>query len=170
MPWSGARSQRKNHRSRGEPEPRADTPIQGSQGGPALQDQAQQSNPHQEHPDDVTKAEIIHPGILFGRVTNVLVLKGRNQVFLEMEEEVFTVTIVNRSTNCVAQLQERSVHVQFSNNPALKTYRSRSNTSAAQALASAGANKVSGGPNTVLRVIMKNTSHPRRHLAGLLQG
>ena len=31
-------------------------------------------------PNDVTEAEIIHLGIPFGRVTNVLVLKGKNQV------------------------------------------------------------------------------------------
>ena len=33
-------------------------------------------------PNDVTEAEIIHLGIPFGRVTNVLVLKGKNQVGL----------------------------------------------------------------------------------------
>ena len=60
----------------------------------------------------------------------------------------------------VAQLQERSFHVQFSNNPALKTYQTHSKTLAAQALVSAGANKVSGGPNTVLKVIVKHTRHP----------
>jgi len=32
-------------------------------------------------PNDVTEAEIVHLGIPFGRVTNVLVLKGKNQVF-----------------------------------------------------------------------------------------
>jgi hypothetical protein len=31
-------------------------------------------------PNEVTEAEIIHLGIPFGRVTNVLVLKGKNQV------------------------------------------------------------------------------------------
>ena len=38
-------------------------------------------------PNDVTEAEIIHLGIPFGRVTNVLVLKGKNQAFLEMDDE-----------------------------------------------------------------------------------
>lgn len=33
-------------------------------------------------PNDVTEAEIVHLGIPFGRVTNVLVLKGKNQVRL----------------------------------------------------------------------------------------
>ena len=72
-------------------------------------------------PNDVTEAEIIHLGIPFGRVTNVLVLKGKNQAFLEMEEESSAVAMVNYFTNCVAQLRERSVYVQFSNHTALKT-------------------------------------------------
>lgn len=33
-------------------------------------------------PSEVSEAEIIHLGIPFGRVTNVLVLKGKNQVNL----------------------------------------------------------------------------------------
>ena len=36
-------------------------------------------------PSDVTEAEVIHLGIPFGRVTNVLVLKGKNQVWLNGE-------------------------------------------------------------------------------------
>ncbi len=35
-------------------------------------------------PNDVTEAEIVHLGIPFGRVTNVLVLKGKNQVFYHL--------------------------------------------------------------------------------------
>lgn len=31
-------------------------------------------------PNEVTEAEVIHLGIPFGKVTNVLVLKGKNQV------------------------------------------------------------------------------------------
>jgi len=118
-------------------------------------------------PNDVTEAEIIHLGIPFGRVTNVLVLKGKNQAFLEMEEESSAVSMVNYFTNCVAQLRERSVYVQFSNHTALKTDQTHSNASAsaqaalqaAQALAGAGENK-SGGPNTVLRVIVEHMVYP----------
>ena len=51
-------------------------------------------------------------------VTNALVLKGRNQVFLEMEEEAVeedepsAITLVNYFTNNVMQLRERSIYVQ----------------------------------------------------------
>jgi len=118
-------------------------------------------------PNDVTEAEIIHLGIPFGRVTNVLVLKGKNQAFLEMEEEPSAVSMVNYFTNCVAQLRERSVYVQFSNHTSLKTDQTHSNASAsaqaalqaAQALAGAGENKA-GGPNTVLRVIVEHMVYP----------
>jgi len=118
-------------------------------------------------PNDVTEAEIIHLGIPFGRVTNVLVLKGKNQAFLEMEEEPSAVSMVNYFTNCVAQLRERSVYVQYSNHTSLKTDQTHSNASAsaqaalqaAQALAGAGENKA-GGPNTVLRVIVEHMVYP----------
>ena len=119
-------------------------------------------------PNDVTEAEIIHLGIPFGRVTNVLVLKGKNQAFLEMEEESSAISMVNYFTNCVAQLRERSVYVQFSNHTALKTDQTHSNATAsaqaalqaAQALAGAGESNKAGGPNTVLRVIVEHMVYP----------
>jgi len=139
-------------------------------------------------PNDVTEAEIIHLGIPFGRVTNVLVLKGKNQAFLEMDDESSASAMVNYFTNCVAQLRERSVYVQFSNHKELKTDQTHSNASASaqaalqaaqaltgteqaaqnggggsmgQPIATKTSNVVSGagghgsgGPNTVLRVIV----------------
>jgi len=81
-------------------------------------------------PSDVSEAEIIHLGIPFGRVTNVLVLKGKNQAFLEMDDEASASNMVNYYTNCVAQLRDRSVYVQFSNHKELKTDQTHSNASA----------------------------------------
>lgn len=157
-------------------------------------------------PNDVTEAEIIHLGIPFGRVTNVLVLKGKNQAFLEMDDESSASAMVNYFTNCVAQLRERSVYVQFSNHKELKTDQTHSNASAsaqaalqaAQALTGAeksgmnngsstpgsgssstivanqasalsaasaqtgggGNGAATGGPNTVLRVIVEHMVYP----------
>lgn len=119
-------------------------------------------------PSDVTEAEIIHLGIPFGRVTNVLVLKGKNQAFLEMEDEQAAQSMVSYFTNCVAQLRERSVYVQFSNHKELKTDQTHSNASAsaqaalqaAQALSGQENTKVAGGPNTVLRVIVEHMVYP----------
>ena len=46
-----------------------------------------------------------------------------------MEEEPTAVSMVNYFTNCVAQLRERSVYVQFSNHTSLKTDETHSNAS-----------------------------------------
>ena len=116
-------------------------------------------------PSDVSEAEIIHLGIPFGRVTNVLVLKGKNQAFLEMEDEVSATSMVNYFTNCVAQLRERSVYVQFSTHKELKTDQTHSNASAsaqaalqaAQALSGQEKPVQSGGPN---RVIVEHMVYP----------
>ena len=100
--------------------------------------------------------------------------------------------MVNYFTNCVAQLRERSVYVQFSNHRELKTDQTHSNASAsAQAALQAasaltgtdqaaqnggssmagqaikttpnvqvGGQHGSGGPNTVLRVIVEHMVYP----------
>lgn len=119
-------------------------------------------------PNEVTEAEIIHLGIPFGRVTNVLVLKGKNQAFLEMADETAASTMVQYFTTCVAQLRGRAVYVQFSNHRELKTDQTHSNANAsaqaalqaAQALSGSTPNEVQGGPNTVLRVIVEHMVYP----------
>ncbi|XP_066993491.1 polypyrimidine tract-binding protein 2 isoform X12 [Anabrus simplex] len=117
-------------------------------------------------PNEVTEAEIIHLGIPFGRVTNVLVLKGKNQAFLEMADEVAASTMVTYFTNCMAQLRGRAVYVQFSNHKELKTDQTHSNANASAqaalqaASALSGQNETQGGPNTVLRVIVEHMVYP----------
>nr|CAD7425365.1 unnamed protein product [Timema monikensis] len=117
-------------------------------------------------PNEVTEAEIIHLGIPFGRVTNVLVLKGKNQAFLEMADEVAASTMVNYFTSCMAQLRGRAVYVQFSNHKELKTDQTHSNANASAqaalqaASALSGQNDTQGGPNTVLRVIVEHMVYP----------
>ncbi|XP_053602110.1 polypyrimidine tract-binding protein 2 isoform X4 [Plodia interpunctella] len=78
-------------------------------------------------PNETTEAEIIQLGLPFGRVTNVLVLKGKNQAFLEMAEEISAVAMVAYFGGCVAQLRGRAVYVQFSNHKELKTDQTHSN-------------------------------------------
>jgi len=93
-------------------------------------------------PTDVSETEIVHLGIPFGRVNNVLVLKGKNQAFLEMFEESAAISMVNYFTTCAAQLRGRSVFVQYSTHTELKTDSSHSNAnSAAQVRARAHHNK-----------------------------
>ncbi|XP_066603847.1 polypyrimidine tract-binding protein 2 isoform X3 [Prorops nasuta] len=131
-------------------------------------------------PNDVSEAEIIHLGLPFGRVTNVLVLKGKNQAFLEMADEGAAATMVTYYASCVAQLRNRAVYVQFSNHRELKTDQTHSNavSSSTNTIANTSNNtnaqaalqaqnqggqvqgETQGGPNTVLRVIVEHMLYP----------
>ncbi|KAG1668406.1 Polypyrimidine tract-binding protein 1 [Nymphon striatum] len=141
-------------------------------------------------PNEVTETEIIQLGMPFGRVTNVLVLKGKNQAFLEMAEEASASEMVKYFLQSNAQIRGRSVYVQYSNHKELKTDSSHSNafvsfkhgvmlpvvfsqqTSTQAALQAAqafighqssqnsGNSDTQGGPNTVLRVIVEQMLYP----------
>lgn len=60
-------------------------------------------------------------GVQFGRVTNVLVLKGKNQAFLEMADEGTATTMVTYFTTNPPTVRGRTVYVQYSNHRELKT-------------------------------------------------
>ncbi|GFT50356.1 polypyrimidine tract-binding protein 1 [Nephila pilipes] len=118
---------------------------------------------------DATETEIIHLGISFGRVTNVLLLKGKNQAFLEMSDEASATSMVNYYANSGAPfIRGRNVYVQFSNHKELKTENSHAagnNTAqaalqAAQVLLNHSTSDTQGGPNTVLRVVVDNQLYP----------
>lgn len=131
-------------------------------------------------PNEVSEGEIIHLGLPFGRVTNVLVLKGKNQAFLEMSDESAATTMVTYYASCIAQLRGRAVYVQYSNHRELKTDQAHSNNAVSSPtndeantsknsnnqVALPGQNQVSsqgetqGGPNTVLRVIVEHMIYP----------
>ncbi|XP_015117071.1 polypyrimidine tract-binding protein 1 isoform X4 [Diachasma alloeum] len=117
---------------------------------------------------DVLESEIIHLGMPFGRVTNVLVLKGKNQAFLEMADENAATTMVGYYAASGASLRGRAVYVQFSNHRELKTDQAHSNANtntqvalqAAQGQTVQGQGDTQGGPNTVLRVIVEHMIYP----------
>lgn len=131
-------------------------------------------------PNEVSETEIIHLGLPFGRVTNVLVLKGKNQAFLEMADENAAATMVTYYASGIAQLRGRAVYVQFSNHRELKTDQTHSNNAVSSPtndvantsensnnqVAIPGQNQVAsagetqGGPNTVLRVIVEHMLYP----------
>lgn len=77
-------------------------------------------------PNESGEAEVIQLGVPFGRVTNVLVLKGKNQAFLEMADEVSAAAMVACFNNSPPQVRGRTVYVQFSNHRELKTDQSHS--------------------------------------------
>ncbi|KAF8794097.1 Polypyrimidine tract-binding protein 1 like protein [Argiope bruennichi] len=117
---------------------------------------------------DATETEIIHLGISFGRVTNVLLLKGKNQAFLEMADEASAASMVSYYANSGAPLiRGRNVYVQFSNHKELKTENAHAtgNNTAQAALQAAQVllnhtSDTQGGPNTVLRVVVDNQLYP----------
>lgn len=64
---------------------------------------------------------MIQLGVQFGRVSNVLVLKGKNQAFLEMADENSAAAMVACLSANPPQVRGRTVYVQFSNHRELKT-------------------------------------------------
>jgi polypyrimidine tract-binding protein 1 len=84
-------------------------------------------------PSDVTEGEIISLGLPFGKVTNLLMLKGKNQVFTEMNTHEAADTMVNCYMSVAPALCGQPVYMQFSNYKELKTdsspYQARARTS-----------------------------------------
>ncbi|XP_053596379.1 polypyrimidine tract-binding protein 2 isoform X1 [Microplitis demolitor] len=131
---------------------------------------------------EVSESEIINLGMPFGRVTNVLVLKGKNQAFLEMADENAATTMVGYYASSGAALRGRAVYVQYSNHRELKTDQAHSNAVSSLATntivnklnnsntqvalqVAQGQNiqspgETQGGPNTVLRVIIEHMIYP----------
>lgn len=99
-------------------------------------------------PSDVTEGEVISLGLPFGKVTNLLMLKGKNQVqglgllwggrrasrvqawlthdprpqaFIEMNTEEAANTMVNYYTSVTPVLRGQPIYIQFSNHKELKT-------------------------------------------------
>lgn len=64
----------------------------------------------------------------FGRVTNVLVLKGKNQAFLEMADEISATAMCSVFNTTPPSIRGRTVYVQFSNHRELKTDQNHSIT------------------------------------------
>nr|XP_016846558.1 PREDICTED: polypyrimidine tract-binding protein 3 isoform X3 [Anolis carolinensis] len=126
-------------------------------------------------PNDVTEAEVISLGLPFGRVTNLLMLKGKSQAFLEMASEEAAVTMVNYYTPITPHLRSQPVYIQYSNHRELKTDNlpNQARTQAALQAVSAvqsGGLALTGAPATegglppgqssVLRIIVENLFYP----------
>uniref|UniRef100_A0A671ERK0 Polypyrimidine tract-binding protein 3 n=1 Tax=Rhinolophus ferrumequinum TaxID=59479 RepID=A0A671ERK0_RHIFE len=126
-------------------------------------------------PSDVTEAEVISLGLPFGKVTNLLMLKGKSQAFLEMASEEAAVTMVNYYTPVTPHLRSQPIFIQYSNHRELKTD-NLPNQARAQAalqavsavqsgsLALPGAPTNEGtilpGQSPVLRIIIENLFYP----------
>ncbi|GAB1288547.1 Polypyrimidine tract-binding protein 3 [Apodemus speciosus] len=126
-------------------------------------------------PCDVTEAEVISLGLPFGKVTNLLMLKGKSQAFLEMASEEAAVTMINYYTPVTPHLRSQPVYIQYSNHRELKTdnlpnqARAQAALQAVSAVQSGnlslpGATSNEGpllpGQSPVLRIIIENLFYP----------
>ncbi|XP_017346637.1 polypyrimidine tract-binding protein 1a [Ictalurus punctatus] len=124
-------------------------------------------------PSDINEAEVISLGLPFGKVTNLLMLKGKNQAFLEMNTEESAQTMVNYYSSVTPVIRNHPVFMQYSNHKELKTDNSPNQVRAQAALQAvnavqtasvplsgmdAGGSGGSGSP--VLRVIVENLFYP----------
>ncbi|NXL39873.1 PTBP1 protein, partial [Glaucidium brasilianum] len=128
-------------------------------------------------PSDVTEAEVISLGLPFGKVTNLLMLKGKNQAFIEMNTEEAANTMVNYYTTVTPVLRSQPIYIQFSNHKELKTDNSANQARAQAALqavnsvqsgtlalsasaAAVDAGMAMAGQSPVLRIIVENLFYP----------
>ncbi|XP_028824433.1 polypyrimidine tract-binding protein 2 isoform X3 [Denticeps clupeoides] len=125
-------------------------------------------------PNEVTETEIIALGLPFGKVTNILSLKGKNQAFLELGTEEAAITMVNYYTAVTPHVRNVPVFIQYSNHKELKT--DNAGNQRAQAVLQAVSAVQSGGtptsgstasesaltpaPSPVLRIIIDNMFYP----------
>uniref|UniRef100_A0A2K5XJH8 Polypyrimidine tract-binding protein 1 n=1 Tax=Mandrillus leucophaeus TaxID=9568 RepID=A0A2K5XJH8_MANLE len=128
-------------------------------------------------PIDVTEGEVISLGLPFGKVTNLLMLKGKNQAFIEMNTEEAANTMVNYYTSVTPVLRSQPIYIQFSNHKELKTDSSPNQARAQAALqavnsvqsgnlalaasaAAVDAGMAMAGQSPVLRIIVENLFYP----------
>uniref|UniRef100_W5M513 Polypyrimidine tract-binding protein 1 n=1 Tax=Lepisosteus oculatus TaxID=7918 RepID=W5M513_LEPOC len=127
-------------------------------------------------PLEVTEAEVISLGVPFGKVTNLLMLKGKNQAFIEMASEDAAITMVNYYTTATPHLRNQPVFIQYSNHRELKTDNLPNQARAQAALqtvnavhsgnmtlsssASASDGTLMPGQSPVLRIIVENLFYP----------
>uniref|UniRef100_G1NY20 Polypyrimidine tract-binding protein 2 n=1 Tax=Myotis lucifugus TaxID=59463 RepID=G1NY20_MYOLU len=126
-------------------------------------------------PGEVTETEVIALGLPFGKVTNILMLKGKNQAFLELATEEAAVTMVNYYSAVTPHLRNQPIYIQYSNHKELKTDNTL-NQSRAQAVLQAvtavqtantplsgtavSESAVTPAQSPVLRIIIDNMYYP----------
>nr|XP_034314192.1 polypyrimidine tract-binding protein 1 isoform X2 [Crassostrea gigas] len=117
-------------------------------------------------PPDCTEADVVQLGMPYGKMSNVLLLKQKNQAFLEFLDEQAAVTMVSFHQQNPAQIRMKPVYVQFSNHKELKTDQANSFQNATAQAALQAASAVMGGPTeegqkrTTLRIIVEHLVYP----------
>ena len=93
--------------------------------------------------------DVIQLGLPFGKITNMLALKNKNQAFLEFADTASAVTMVSFYNNANNRVQPmlggKPIYVQFSQHKELRTSTSHSNANAQTQAALQAAQSVTGG-------------------------
>ncbi|XP_020514150.3 polypyrimidine tract-binding protein 1 isoform X4 [Labrus bergylta] len=114
-------------------------------------------------PNDITEAEVISLGLPFGDITNLLMLKAKNQAFLEMNSEEAAQNMVGYYSTMMPIIRHHPVYVQFSNHKELKTDNSPNQEraqAALRALSTPHMDTAVVAPSSVLRVVVENLVYP----------
>ncbi|XP_037652577.1 polypyrimidine tract-binding protein 1a isoform X2 [Sebastes umbrosus] len=128
-------------------------------------------------PNDINEAEVIGLGLPFGKVTNLLMLKGKNQAFLEMTSEECAQTMVSYYSSVTPVIRNHPIYMQYSTHKELKTdnspnqVRAQAALQAVNALHGGGMASMAipadpatmggaGSQSPVLRVIVENLFYP----------
>uniref|UniRef100_A0A3Q2D1G8 Polypyrimidine tract binding protein 1a n=1 Tax=Cyprinodon variegatus TaxID=28743 RepID=A0A3Q2D1G8_CYPVA len=128
-------------------------------------------------PNDINEAEVISLGLPFGKVTNLLMLKGKNQAFLELNSEECAQTMVSYYSSVTPVIRNQPIYMQYSTHKELKTDNSPNQVRAQAALQAVNAlhgggmasmaiptdaSSMAGGvaQSPVLRVIVENLFYP----------
>ncbi|XP_031165574.1 polypyrimidine tract-binding protein 1a isoform X1 [Sander lucioperca] len=128
-------------------------------------------------PNDINEAEVIGLGLPFGKVTNLLMLKGKNQAFLELNSEECAQTMVSYYSSVTPVIRNHPIYMQYSTHKELKTDNSPNQVRAQAALqavnalhgggmasmaipADAASMGGAGSQSPVLRVIVENLFYP----------
>uniref|UniRef100_A0AAQ6IP85 RRM domain-containing protein n=1 Tax=Anabas testudineus TaxID=64144 RepID=A0AAQ6IP85_ANATE len=99
-------------------------------------------------PNEVSETEVIALGLPFGKVTNILMLKGKNQAFLELGTEEAAITMVNYYTAVTPQRAQAVLQ-------AVSAVQDGSSPSSHQ-----GVLDGAPPPSPVLRIIIDNMFYP----------
>uniref|UniRef100_A0A8C6Q9F7 Polypyrimidine tract-binding protein 1 n=1 Tax=Nothobranchius furzeri TaxID=105023 RepID=A0A8C6Q9F7_NOTFU len=112
-------------------------------------------------PNDINEAEVISLGLPFGKVTNLLMLKGKNQAFLELNSEECAQTMVSYYSSVTPVIRNHPIYMQYSTHKELKTDNSPNQVVRVQ-VAARYASSMAGGvaQSPVLRVIVENLFYP----------
>uniref|UniRef100_A0A8C8HU84 RRM domain-containing protein n=1 Tax=Oncorhynchus tshawytscha TaxID=74940 RepID=A0A8C8HU84_ONCTS len=121
-------------------------------------------------PNETSESEVIALGLPFGKVTNILTLKGKNQAFLELGTEEAAITMINYYSTVTPHVRNVPVFIQYSNHKELKTDSGNQRAQAVLQAVSAvqgGGTPASGSivdltaaSSPVLRIIIDNMFYP----------